>query len=674
MNKINEAPSYSKVEIANKAGRPCTPNEATRVQQQTKFLVKFDNNVKIPSLSSKSEFSENTKKKLTSLSNRFSQMNDNAKPIQTNILNWQLEDNTSLTEKRYKSIAELYELPFLNTLEENNHFYASGCNPKYASVNPYLKGIIEFLSPLNEHDITSQMGLKWENKLKMMSNICSNMPYKSNISDSLQMCPKLNKDVLFSVFNMMSLEEQKARKCSKLQSQMATSVSTKFSVNQHQPKVPELKKDSAALKLLENKMARNNFSVTEIDLVSPDNRDRFDNELKTGASSTKYVPGADNIQQGNNLPVINLQKIFSTLQKQEQDELVSELASVIINVLLNISFFSLTNKKLVKLGGQKHSMNDPDYLLFKYINYMTPVECTVNDDNTSYSTEQLQGTQMFQDLQSCLYNRLKDGFHISDMAMCHKMIKLQYHQFLNDIRTATNKSFVFDDYKLTMFDLIFTTTLDLAYNEKCQFPIIKTLLKPTMRIIIREPGKNLADPRKKNHPTSALPESIDLEIIGDYTFQFKQIESSKKLNEDQVKIMSNRYEDNTHKMSAVKDSLEKQKTPTSLMSIDIPFPIIDDLSAKDMSISSESNGNYYEEGDIASRQPQSIFSRLEKISSEQSILLDKIYVHPDDEDWEQHCMPVQQTKTVFERLGRRSETDISDICPSPKRPRSCNRS
>ena len=64
MNKINEAPSYSKVEIANKAGRPCTPNEATRVQQQTKFLVKFDNNVKIPSLSSKSEFSENTKKKL----------------------------------------------------------------------------------------------------------------------------------------------------------------------------------------------------------------------------------------------------------------------------------------------------------------------------------------------------------------------------------------------------------------------------------------------------------------------------------------------------------------------------------------------------------------------------------------------------------------------------------
>jgi hypothetical protein len=127
-------------------------------------------------------------------------------------------------------------------------------------------------------------------------------------------------------------------------------------------------------------------------------------------------------------------------------------------------------------------------------------------------------------------------------------------------------------------------------------------------------------------------------------------------------------------MSAVKDSLEKQKTPTSLMSIDIPFPIIDDLSAKDMSISSESNGNYYEEGDIASRQPQSIFSRLEKISSEQSILLDKIYVHPDDEDWEQHCMPVQQTKTVFERLGRRSETDISDICPSPKRPRSCNRS
>lgn len=664
--------------------------------KQTTFFVKFENNIKIPSLSTKSELSsESTKRPLTNLSNRFSSINDSAKPIETNILNWQLEDNSAKSQKIYKSLAELYEVPFHYTLEENNNFYASDHNPQYASVNPYLKGIIEFLSSLNEHDINSPIGLQWEKKLRMLNVICSNMPYKSNISDSFRMCPKLNKDVLFSVFNLMKLED------SKFKHAQTTTAPTEAA--------PGLNDD---LNIFDNNMTSNGYENDLISSIMSD-KDLFRNDPKIGPLSTNPSD-----QETNKQPIIDLQRIFNTHKKQEKGELVSLLASLIINILLKVCFLTIPNKKFVKLDGQKHSMNDPDYLFFKYIFYMTPEHCTTNRF-TMYSAEQLQDTQMFLDLQGYLFSRLKSGnVHISDLTNYYKVIKNQFIQFLKEMETKPkDQRMSLVDFKLTMFDHIFSTTLDLAYNNQCQFPIIKEVLKPALKVINTDSSTAITsspviDPRAVKQKSLSYTDSYEFQLIDEWSFHFKQTEGCQDSSKDE----NNNLAPTDMNISTVNTQKSKKSTSGDLTEVDyanfnencidyiLPIcsfkPLSGPLNLTQTVAGSQSstsklrsdesdyqlnnyldtyesslvpsstmpNKNYEEDFSVKSK--ATIFDRLGKNSNEdEPVLLDKKYVHPDDEDWNQDSS-VRGRSTVFERLGRKSEIDIS---PSPKRSRSCNR-
>lgn len=683
-----------KTEIKDQGRKSTEP--ATRPRQTT-FFVKFENNIKIPSLSTKSEPSfESTKRPLTNLSNRFSSINDSAKPIETNILNWQLEDNTAKTQKIYKSLAELYEVPFHYTLEENNNFYASGHNPQYASVNPYLKGIIEFLSSLNEHDINSPIGLQWEKKLRMLNVICSNMPYKSNISDSFRMCPQLNKDVLFSVFNLMKLEDSKSKHV------LTTTAPTAAA--------PGLNHD---LNIFDDNMTNNGYENDLISSIMSD-KDLFRNEPKIGPPPTN----SPSDQETNKQPIIELQRIFNTHKKQEQGELVSLLASLIINILLKVCFLTIPNKKLVKLDGQKHSIDDPDYLFFKYIFYMTPEHCTTNSF-TMYSAEQLQDTQMFLNLQGYLFSRLKSGnLHISDLTNYYKMIKNQFIQFLKDMETKPkDQRMSLVDFKLKMFDHIFSTTLDLAYNNQCQFPIIKEVLKPALKVINTDSSTAITsspaiDPRTVKQQDLSYTDSYEFQLIT--SFHFKQTEgcqdsskdennnlaptdmdisavntqkSKKSLSGDLTEVDYANFNENcidilpicsfkplSGPLNLTQTVAGSQSSTSKLRSDESDYQLNNYLDTYESSLLPSStlpNKNYEE--DVSVKSKATIFDRLGKNSNEdEPVHLDNKYVHPDDEDWDQNSS-VRARSTVFERLGRKSERDISNISPSPKRSRSCNR-
>lgn len=206
--KINSSTHQTKQ--SNKLDKP-NNDRPKKSETCTNFFVKFDDNSKA---AFPSHISNESKNNLLNISDKFKSLkkDDSAnKSVHTNLLNWELDDNTLLTGSKLKTglqndLSYLNNIPYTVTLEENKAYYDNNNNSNFASVNPLVLALIDLISKLNEHHLHSRKGIFYENKMKLVSFIFSNFQTLS-MSDALMLCPKQNKQNCFNIFKLLELLE-----------------------------------------------------------------------------------------------------------------------------------------------------------------------------------------------------------------------------------------------------------------------------------------------------------------------------------------------------------------------------------------------------------------------------------------------------------------------------------
>jgi len=164
---------------------------------QTTFFVKFGEELDNEKVLQKPRPSSYT----TNLSEKFNAFYKHPNRLETNKLNlnllgWDLGNNNS-NAKNTKIKNDNIQLlqSFSNNfrqnecLEENSQYHERNNDRKYASVNPVVARIIEFMSKLNEHHECTSLGRLFDEKLQIIKLIYQTLRENYSISDTLALIP-----------------------------------------------------------------------------------------------------------------------------------------------------------------------------------------------------------------------------------------------------------------------------------------------------------------------------------------------------------------------------------------------------------------------------------------------------------------------------------------------------
>jgi len=196
-NNINDKNRTSRTN-SPASNRTTTQAQTTdNLPTQTKFFVKFGEGPDNDKVLQKPR----TPNYFTNLSEKFNAFNASTSSPKdagaySNLLGWDLDTNIAKTKPSddksdNQQLLRNFEKNFKpnQCLEENSKYYDRQNNRRFASVNPVVARIIEFMGRLNEHDECSPLGQFFDEKLQIIKLIYQNLRENYSMSDALSLCP-----------------------------------------------------------------------------------------------------------------------------------------------------------------------------------------------------------------------------------------------------------------------------------------------------------------------------------------------------------------------------------------------------------------------------------------------------------------------------------------------------
>lgn len=486
-----------KIERPNTNGtRPKTPKKP---DISTKFFIKFDDNNKstIPSRDKSNE----KVKILSNLSEKFKNLNKKDpgnKSVVTNLLNWQLDDNSSLTNSKLSNklndLAYYHNIPHTSTLEENKLYYENDSNPSYASVHPLVIALVDLISKLNEHNLNSRQGIFYENKMKIVSFIYSNFQTHGSMSDALMLCPKQNQQNCFNIFKLLELLDNPQNLTSKIpeKSKLPSHDAESEVKNGIKPSISNISLKNSCLNIFGENFEENNKHLIDKELLNSildDKEFAINNELinysnginKAPAITTEHLPEEFPQEASQNKsPIIEI--IETHPISPEMIEHLNKLTTLIINVLLRTSFSSIKfiNAELIRNDQTNDKLNISPFQLDIHISFLKSrkqkylkeikniLPPGISGDNfteLSHFDLELLPSGFYTELNKYLVGKLKKNSNFYDESLeIYDMIYLFYAKFC----TVPDEDPFFMaelvEFKVVMFDLVCKLTLESSSN------------------------------------------------------------------------------------------------------------------------------------------------------------------------------------------------------------------